>query len=119
MQQYYSNPVSPTPPTVAPFAQWLIDHPGWTIWIFGPGLFLELLAFVALWSRAVAFWIGLALVIMHRMIAVIMDLHFELNEWAVLIFFINLPWWVCWLWQRIKPPRDTGVRRGSLELPAG
>jgi hypothetical protein len=112
MQQHYSNPVSPNPPPVPPFAQWLIDHPSWAMWIFGPGLFLELFAFAALWNRVFAFWIGVALIVMHRMIAVIMDLHFELNEWAVLIFFINLPWWAWWSWMRLSRRRPSAAGDG-------
>jgi hypothetical protein len=102
MQLYYSNPEIGPPPGEPPLATWLINHPAAAILLFGPGLFLELFAFMGLWNRTFSFWTGIALIVMHRLIATIMQLSFELNEWALLIFFVNIPWWCCRAWRRVN-----------------
>lgn len=99
LQQHYSDPRGDVPPA-PPMAQWLLDHPQWTVWLFGPGLFVELLAFLGLWNRVFAFWTGVAIIAMHRLIAAIMDLHFPLNELMAAIFFCNVPWWLAHLADR-------------------
>ncbi|MGI8602703.1 MAG: hypothetical protein ACR2OZ_06840 [Verrucomicrobiales bacterium] len=106
MQEYYSHPAASAPPAEPPLASWLVEHPGAAPWLFGPGLFFELFAFFGLWNRAFSFWTGVILIGMHRMIAEIMQLHFEMHEWALLIFFVNVPWWLWWAWRRRFPTGD-------------
>lgn len=78
---------------------WLAEHPWITRLFFSPGLFLELFAFVALWGRRPAAFIGGGLLLMHYLIGFVMGLRFSAHEWLLLIFLINIPYWIgrgCW-----------------------
>jgi hypothetical protein len=68
-------------------------HPDLTRLFFSGGLFLELLAFLLLINRAWAAGIGVALYLMHAMIGLTMLLHFSLNQYVILIFLVNVPYW--------------------------
>jgi len=82
---------------------WLAEHPWTTRLFFSPGLFLELLAFVALWGRRPAAFIGMGLLIMHYVIGIVMGLRFSAHEWLLLIFLVNMPYWI---WRGILKVRD-------------
>jgi hypothetical protein len=58
--------------------------------LIAPGLYMELLIVFALCNRRLAVWIGLALLVMHWLIAYIMQLRFPLNELVIALFFINV-----------------------------
>ena len=51
---------------------------------------MELLIVFALCNRRLAFWIGLSLLVMHWLIAYIMQLRFPLNEFVIALFFVNV-----------------------------
>lgn len=78
--------------------QWTIDfvsdHPNVAMAVFGAGFYLELLSFLALLNRRLAFVIGLGLFAMHSMISEIMRLNFVYFKIILLLFFINLPFWL-------------------------
>jgi hypothetical protein len=101
LHDYYTHPTG-VPPPEPPLAGWLIDHPQAAIWLFGPGLFIELFAFLALRNRLFALLTGLAILAMHEGISRVMDLNFAVNEDCVLIFLVNVPWWLWWLWRGRK-----------------
>lgn len=82
-------------------AQWFFDHPWIARTVFGGAFFLELFALVALRNRVWAFWIGVALIVMHRSIHQVMHIRFENNEWVILIFLINLPFWHAWMTRKV------------------
>jgi hypothetical protein len=72
----------------------LTNYPSLGMIIFGSALLLEFLAFFALFNRSImALW-GLALIAMHLSISVIMKLDFFYNEMVLLIFFVNIPFWI-------------------------
>lgn len=73
---------------------WLAEHPWVTRLFFSPGLFVELLAFVALWGRRPAAFIGVGLLTMHYLIGIVMGLRFSAHEWLLLIFLVNIPYWI-------------------------
>lgn len=75
-------------------AEWVLAHPMLARVGFGGAFFLELLALVALKNRPWAFWTGLALIALHRGIFLIMHLRFYNSELVLLIFFLNLPYWI-------------------------
>jgi hypothetical protein len=95
LQAYYSDP-SGIPPDAPPLTDWLIANPTAAIWMFAPGFFIELLAVLGLRNRLYALVAGLALIALHESISLVMRLDFILNEWCVLIFLVNLPWWLWW-----------------------
>ncbi|MCF6312854.1 MAG: hypothetical protein L3J39_10430 [Verrucomicrobiales bacterium] len=89
--------------------QWTIDfvseHPNVAMAIFGMGFYLELLAFLSLLNRRLALLFGVSLFAMHSMISVIMRLNFVYFKMILLLFFINLPFWIYYLYQRKQKSR--------------
>jgi len=71
-----------------------IDHPWLCLVFYAPGLIGELIAFMLLWGRKWALWIGLSMLIMHRIVEVTMGVVFRQHEMIMLIFVINLPFWI-------------------------
>ncbi len=62
--------------------------------IFGSGLVLEGLAVLALINRWWALGMGLALIAMHETISEVMHLGFVFNKGLLLVFFVNVPYWL-------------------------
>jgi hypothetical protein len=89
-------------------AQWMIDNPMITRVLMGGGLVIELFAFLALRSRLGALLTGLAIVALHYGIYISMGLFFKYNIAIVIIFFINLPYWIGKLFPTSKPLYDDG-----------
>jgi hypothetical protein len=107
-QKYYQ---SLEQPDVVPWAAGFVNsHPIFTSVFFSTGLLLELLCFVALFNRAYLGIFGVSLFLMHLLIQRFMTLNFYYNEWMVIIFFINIPFWVVWGYQRVsKQPLGMGI----------
>lgn len=82
----------------------ILENPWLTTAMIAPGLIAELFAFVALCNRRIAFLVGATILVMHWMIARVMQLNFPMNELVVWIFFINVPFMASWvilvLWRR-------------------
>ena len=74
--------------------KFLLDNPWAAGWVLGPGLILELFAFLALLGRRWALAVGLLIISFHFMVGHVMNLHFELNNHLLIIFFVNIPYWV-------------------------
>jgi hypothetical protein len=72
--------------------QFIIDHPNFTQIFFGLGFALELFSFLALLGRWPAVLVGVSLILMHEMIARVMDLHFAVFERLAFILLVNAPW---------------------------
>lgn len=89
-------------------AQWMIDNPMITRVLMGGGLVIELFAFLALRSRLGALLTGLAIIALHYGIYISMGLFFKYNIAIVIIFFINLPYWIGKLFPTPKPLYDEG-----------
>jgi hypothetical protein len=106
-QEYYSNPARSTVPRDAevPMARWMIENPNTTRLFLGAGLALEAFAFLGLANRGWALLIGVLIISMHWTIGAVFRLYFDLNSWASLIYLVNIPFWVCWLWRRREQTR--------------
>lgn len=91
--EYYEtlNPAAAGDPAAA---VWLLNHPWITRFIFDIGFFIELLAFVALRNRSWALITGLAIIGFHRSVWWLMRLEFPMHEWLILIFLVNVPFWI-------------------------
>ena len=85
----------------------ILDHPWAGAWILGPGLILELFAFLALLGRRWAFFIGFSFITFHFLVGHIMNLHFQLNNHIILIFFLNLPYWLAQIGLKITAKKPT------------
>ena len=72
----------------------MISHPLVATAVYAGGFFLELFALVGMRSRAWAAFFGVALVLMHRGIYLIMNLKFVYHELLMLIFLVNVPFWI-------------------------
>lgn len=88
---YFSKLQEPTGWINTNLPQLLIEHPHLTRVVFGSGLLLETLAFLALISRRWSFGYGLALIALHQSISLTMNLHFKLHIWLIGVFLVNLP----------------------------
>ncbi len=101
-KQYYDFLVE----TPAAPGDWLIrfvtDYPALAKTFLGTGLFLELFAFLALMNRPFLAFFGVALYGMHATISELMGLGFGLNKVALLIFFVNVPWWLLRLFESMR-----------------
>lgn len=88
------------------FTEWLnnqlVAHPWLTYPVFGPGLIVELAAFFLPYGRRHAAIIGLALLAMHGLISLIMQITFTTNIWMLVIFAVNIPFWAVAVWKRIR-----------------
>ncbi|MEM7147480.1 MAG: hypothetical protein AAF591_20355 [Verrucomicrobiota bacterium] len=92
--RYYDHLEVPAQQASQGMIKFIADHPAAAQGLFGFGLFLELACFLALMNRAtLALW-GLALWFMHHTISNVMGLGFAFNKAILLIFFINLPFWL-------------------------
>ena len=81
-------------------AQWMIENPNITRLFLGSGLLIEFFAFLALYNRLAALIGGLAFLGLHWGIGKTMGLHFHYNMAMILVFFINVPFWMGWLRQK-------------------
>lgn len=109
----YYDTLRPIEGWVATQLPYLIsEHPNLTRFFFAPGLVLELLAFIALAGRARALLIGGGLLVMHWLVRVVMNLSFGSHEWLLIIFLINIPYWVWCAITRVRSgfsPRKSAV----------
>ena len=107
--RYYGKLKEPAPETEPPppsivAAREALAHPNLTRIILGAGVLLELFAFVALFGRGMAALIAIALIGFHRSIASLMSIYFEFNEMLLVIFLMNLPFWLVWVAKGIYRP---------------
>ena len=101
-QEYYKLLEDPALLHTARAAEWVVENPMLARVAFGGSFLLEALAIVALKNRSWAFWTGIALIALHRGILAVMNLHFYNNELLLLIFYLNLPFWCWWAWQKAR-----------------
>ena len=95
-QTYYNN-LDPENVGDPANALWLLAHPWQARLLFSSGVVLETLSFLAIGSRALALFIGVSLIMMHRSIEELMGgLTFPNNEALCAIYLINVPFLVAW-----------------------
>jgi len=87
-------------------AFWVLEHPNISRLLFGSGFFLELFALLALKNRTWAILIGVALITFHQANSWLMHLKFRENQWCILIFLINFPFWIWWVFVKFKSHSD-------------
>ena len=78
-------------------AVWMLNHPFMATVVFGSGFFLELIALIGLRNRRWALFMGISLILFHRGVLVMMKLQFLYNEALLLIFLVNIPFWILWM----------------------
>ncbi|MDB6135074.1 MAG: hypothetical protein JWM59_3317 [Verrucomicrobiales bacterium] len=70
---------------------WILTYPNAARLFFGTGLLLELLGPMLVMGRRRAFWTGLAIIVMHIGISVVMDIEFRNHIFLLAIFAVNIP----------------------------
>jgi hypothetical protein len=110
-QTFYDNPEGLVVPAIPTVAQWLAEHHVITRVLFGAGFMLELFAFLALWNRAWALFIGLSIILFHLGVEMIMKLDFRENQYVAFIFMVNLPFWIWWAAKGRKTSNTLEERR--------
>lgn len=113
-QTFYDNPEGLTVPAISAVAQWLAEHHVVTRIAFGAGFMLELFAFLALWNRAWALFIGLNIIAFHFGVELIMQLDFRVNQTMCLIFLVNVPFWAWWVTRGRKSQTLNAGRSGLI-----
>jgi hypothetical protein len=92
-------------------AMWLLEHPWISRALFGSGVLLEAIAFLALAGRKLSFLIGVCLILMHRSVSTLMGLRFQYNEMLCVVFLVGIPYFAARCLERV-PCR--AVRLGIL-----
>ncbi len=118
--QYFDRGVPVSALFTEKVPQFLIAHPIISGVFFGIGLALELFAFLALRSRAWAFFFGVTLVALHVIIGQLFGLHFWTHEAILTILWINipgLPKLARALFRRRVQPAQDSVQAGATALP--
>jgi hypothetical protein len=93
-QAYYNELTVDAPSWAAAIKDFVTAHPWAAVVLFAPGLFAEFFAFLGLYGRRLALVLGLFLVGLHLGAIYIMRLEFWQNIACLLIFFVNVPYWV-------------------------
>jgi hypothetical protein len=110
-RQHYFSRFNPADLGDPPEAIWLLEHPWLARGLFASGVVLEAIAFFALASRRLSFFIGVGLILMHRSVSMLMGLRFQNNEMLCAIFLIGIPYFIASCLQRVHP---VAVRIGLL-----
>ena len=110
-RQSYLNHLDPKYLDAESDAVWLMERPGLARLLFGSGFMLETLCVLAIGNRALGLLFGVALIIMHRSIDILMGLNFLNNELMCLLFLIGLPFGLAWCFEQIRSPV---IRRGLV-----
>lgn len=106
--RFYADLAPPEPGDV-PTARLMLAHPNFTRLFLGVGVLLEFVAFLALAGRLPALAIAVALIGFHRSIAALMSIYFHFNEMLLVIFLINIPYWIYRLALRLIRARARAV----------
>jgi len=94
LNEYHDTLIMPLQSSTDRMADWIGQHPNLAGALFGIGLFLELFAFLGLWNRRTMALFGFSLMLMHMMISDLMNLGFYYHKAALLLFWINVPYWI-------------------------
>ena len=105
-----SNTGTPENPFLAQtLPGWIAEHPMLARLFFSPGLFLELFLFLGLMGRVWSAAMGFGAIVLHVCISIFMSLDFFAHEVLLLIFFVNLPYWVVAMVQALSPSHRLNV----------
>jgi hypothetical protein len=71
-----------------------LQHPWLCMLVYAPGLIVELLTFLMLLGRGWLLVIGLAVIAMHMLVDITMNLRFPQHQWIFFLYAVNLPFWI-------------------------
>jgi hypothetical protein len=93
-QRYYTTLEAADPGLGGTLNELCLQYPWLCIFVYAPGLFVEMLAFLMLFGRVWLLIIGLAVVAMHVLIDITMNLRFPQHQWLFFVYAVNLPFWM-------------------------
>jgi hypothetical protein len=93
-QRYYTNLEPADTGLGGALNELCVQNPWLCMLVYAPGFFVELLAFIMLFGRAWQLFIGLAIIAMHALVELMMNLRFPQHQWVVFLYAVNLPFWV-------------------------
>ena len=113
--EFYNN----LDPTVLEGKRQIVDliagNPGLARVFFGTGLFLELFAFVALFSRWWSLAMGFSLILLHVTVTQVMHLGFYNNKFLLMVFFVGPLYWLveidAWRGKRLNAASPRSSKR--------
>ncbi len=103
-QAYYNELQTEAPAWAVAIKDFVTENPWAAVLLFGPGLLAELFAFLGLYGRRAALAVGMLLVVLHVGAIYVMRLEFWQNIACLLIFFVNVPYWLGL--RRLQRPAD-------------
>lgn len=98
MRQNYFSALEPRYATEPDGVLWMLNNPIPTALIFDMGFVLEAIIVFSVGTRWLALFFGIATIVMHRCINLLMGLEFYQNESMLAIFFVNVPFLVACVW---------------------
>lgn len=117
---YYSDGSTPDTLATRYLVPFLLQYPMVAVLFFSPGWIFEIGFPIVLWGdRRVHFFGGLAVWIMHTFIYWVMGLSFECFKLAVLAFFMNLPYWIVYLFTTFRNRNGPAVSSSTNSGPLG
>lgn len=80
--------------------EYVVNHPWISRLVFGPALLLEFFFFLALRNRRMSALYAVAVIGFHLGVSSLMSLDFRYNIQLIIIYFINVPFWLwaAWRW---------------------
>ncbi len=99
-QAYYNQLTLDAPGWAVAIKDYVTAHPWAAVLLFAPGLFAEFFAFLGLYGRRLALVLGVLLVVLHLGAIYVMQLTFWQNIACLFIYFVNVPYWLCFRWRR-------------------
>lgn len=105
--QYYNTLEKHDPFLMEKLPALIAEHPHVSRVLFAPGLLIELFLFLGLMGRGWSALLGVAGVLLHRGIEILMGLEFGSHEVILWIFYINVPYWIARVaqaaWKALRP----------------
>ena len=71
-----------------------LQYPWLCMLVYAPGLIVELLTFLMLFGRVWLLVVGVAVIAMHLLVDVTMNLGFPQHQWIFFLYAVNLPYWI-------------------------
>ena len=92
-QRYYTT-LEPTDMGLgAALNELCLQYPWLCMLIYAPGLIVELLTFLMLLGRVWLLVVGVAVIAMHLLVDLTMNLGFPQHQWIFFLYAVNLPYW--------------------------
>jgi hypothetical protein len=90
---------------------YLMQHPNLARMFFDGGVLLEVALIFAVGTRRLALVFGIAAIAMHESISAMMTLNFPTHEAMCALFYVNVPFLLTMLWQKVTNKSQTSIEQ--------